>query len=556
VKIIYNLNYIFMQKKYLILLFVLLNLIVKGQTIGLIQHDSESLDDGYVLFAPLTATDTYLIDKCGKQVKTWSSSYVPGVSVYILPDGNLLRTGKLNNPIFTAGGNGGLIEKFDWDGNLIWSYTVSDATQCQHHDIKELPNGNILLIAWDSRTSEEAIASGRDPLSVGETLWSEKIVEIEPVGATGGNIVLEWRLWDHLVQDFDDTKLNYNSVAENPQLMNVNYGASELSDWIHLNSIDYNPVLDQILLSSFALGEIWIIDHSTTTSEAASHAGGNSGKGGDLLYRLGNPGAYNYSTDGSLLFNGQHTARWIENGLPFANQIMLHDNGNGRIGGNYSTIEIINPPVDGYNYSQTLPYSPSTSSWNYNAGNPNNYYAPFISGAQQLPNGNVLICNGPQGTFFEVTPTGNTVWKYINPVRDSGIITQGDAPVSVMAFRCTYYPFDYIGFNGHTLTSGSTLENENVISDACSLNLAVAENGITENVIVYPNPAKDILNINLPAQFTAGNLTLINSMGQTVYAVRMDSNTVAVATNQFATGLYYLKISTEGNQVVKKVIIE
>lgn len=59
-----------------------------------------------------------------------------------------------------------------------------------------------------------------------------------------------------------------------------------------MNGIDYNPVLDQIALSTHNLNEWYIIDHSTTTAEAATSSGGNSGKGGDLLYRWGNPAAY------------------------------------------------------------------------------------------------------------------------------------------------------------------------------------------------------------------------------------------------------------------------
>ena len=85
-----------MKQTVLIILFVLL-WIPKGnsQTVGLIEHDAGSLDDGYVLFAPVNRTTTYLIDKCGRLVKTWSSSYKAGMSAYLLPDGTLFRTGRV-----------------------------------------------------------------------------------------------------------------------------------------------------------------------------------------------------------------------------------------------------------------------------------------------------------------------------------------------------------------------------------------------------------------------------------------------------------------------------
>ena len=384
-------------------------------TVGLIQHNPGTLDDGFVLFAPTRSNTTYLIDKCGKKVKSWTSTYNPGLSCYLLSDGTLLRTGVVQSQSFNAGGHGGVIEKIDWNGNVIWTYFISDATNWQHHDVKALPNGNILVIAWESKTNTQAIAKGRNPLLVPTTLWSEQILEIQPTGATGGNIVWEWHLWDHLIQDFDNTKPDFGAVNTNPQLLNINYKATAASsDWIHLNSIDYNVALDQILVSSRVLNEIWIIDHSTSSTEAASHTGGNSGKGGDFLYRWGNPLAYNTGT--STQFFGQHNAQWIQTGLPYENQIMVFNNGNGRTGGNYSTIEIINPPVDGFNYTSSLPYLPASTSWIYNDGNPNNFYAQLTSGCQQLSNGNVLFCNGPKGTFKEISASGTILWEYINPV--------------------------------------------------------------------------------------------------------------------------------------------
>ena len=64
------------------------------------------------------------------------------------------------------------------------------------------------------------------------------------------------------------------------------------ADWLHTNAIAYNPQRDEIALSVLGNNEIWIIDHSTTTEEARGSTGGNSGKGGDILYRWGNPIAH------------------------------------------------------------------------------------------------------------------------------------------------------------------------------------------------------------------------------------------------------------------------
>ena len=234
-----------------------------AQTIGLQLHDAGSLDDGYVLFAPNNSTTTYLIDKCGKQIKTWPSTYKTGQSCYLLPNGTLLRTGNTMNTTFTAGGTGGIIQKIDWNGTVTWSFSVSNATKCQHHDVKALPNGNILIIAWELKTNTQAIASGRNPSLVPTTIWSEQILEVQPSGTNGGTIVWEWHLWDHLVQEYDNTKPNYGTVASSPKLLNINYNASATTtDWIHMNAIDYNPELDQIVMSSHNLNEIWIIDHS------------------------------------------------------------------------------------------------------------------------------------------------------------------------------------------------------------------------------------------------------------------------------------------------------
>lgn len=533
-------------------------------TVGLIQHDAGTLDDGYVLFAPLGSTTTFLIDKCGEQVKTWPSTFKPGQSCYFLPDGTLLRAGNTNNSTFNAGGKGGIIEKINWDGTVTWSYAISDTTECQHHDIKALPNGNVLAIVWESKTFAEAVAEGRNPALTTTTVWSEKIIEIQPVGATGGVIVWEWHLWDHLVQDFDNTKSNFGTVSSSPQLINLNYSASANTtigkDWIHINSIDYNASLDQILVSSHSFDEIWIIDHSTTKIQAAGHVGGNSGKGGDLLYRWGNPQAYENGNVADQKLFGQHNATWIESDLPYQNQIMIFNNGNGRTGGNYSTVEIIKTPIDGFNYTASLPFLPSSTSWIYNGNNENNFYAQNISGAQQLSNGNVIYCNGPNGIFTEIDSLGNPLWKYINPLSPTGIITQSATPTQNLAFRCSFYPSSFAGFASHTLTPFGIIENSNSNSVICAQNIGISENQKDENSVrIYPSPAKQTLYIELDNNATFfSQIEIVDQLGREIYNnfELKKQNSIAIDISKYPIGLYFVSLKSSDGLLTKKVIFE
>ncbi len=389
---------------------------------------------GYMLMAPLQSNTTYLIDTDESVVHTWTSSYRPGNSAYLLEDGILLRPGsQANGTRFSGtGGGGGIVEKIDWNGNVTWSFSYATDDYCQHHDVEQLPNGNILMIAWEYKSSAEAESAGRNPsLLVDGELWPDTIIEVDP---SDDSIVWEWHVWDHLVQDYDSTKANYDPVADHPELIDLNFvdGPQGVADWTHVNAVAYNADLDQIIISVHGFNEFWVIDHSTTTAESASHAGGSYGKGGDLLYRWGNPAVYGAS-GGQKLF-GQHDSQWIPSGLPGAGNILVFNNGQSR---GYSTVEEIAPDVnpDG-SYPMTVgqAFGPSSQEWIYQAPTPTDFYSQNISGAQRLANGNTLICSGANGYIFEVTAAGTVVWTYQN--------TDG-TPV----FRVYKYPYDYSGLS-------------------------------------------------------------------------------------------------------------
>jgi hypothetical protein len=507
------------------------------QTVGLFTQDPGSLD-GYVLFSPIVSNNSYLIDKCGYLIHTWTSTHHPGQSVYLNEDGTLLRPGSTNNSVFTSGGNGGIIEKFDWNSSVLWSYTISSTTECQHHDIKQLPNGNVLAIVWELKTNAEAIAAGRNPATVGTTLWSEKIVEVQQTGINSGNVVWEWHVWDHLIQEFDATKQNYGTVSQHPELININFTSGGTNvDWLHCNSIDYNDSLNQVLISSHNLNEIWVIDHSTTSTEAASHSGGTSGKGGDVLYRWGNPVSYNRGTTADKKFFGQHNAHWIENGLADAGKIMVFNNGMGRPAGNYSSIDVIDPPVDGSGNYSILPgqaFLPDSASWTYVASVPSDFYSTNISGAQRLSNGNTIVCKGPQGTFFEIDSAKNTVWNYVNPVAQGGIISQGSPATQNLVFRCSLYEPDFTGFSGQALTPGNPIEL-NPLPYTCTMITGMEETSSNVILSVYPNPFGERLHIR-PEK---GTVELMNGLGEIIYK----GNQIETQDfSQLANGIYCLRM--------------
>jgi len=542
--------------KNIIFIAVLINfsfLSAKVPTIGLMQHSAGSLDSGYVLFTQLNNKQTYLLNKCGYMVQKWESAYKPGYSVYLLSDGNLLRTGNLANKEFWAGGSAGIIEKIDWDSKVIWSYKISSSNLCSHHDIKPLPNGNILVIAWDKKSPAEALALGREPVLVDSCVWNDKIIELKPIGKDSAEIVWEWSAWDHLVQYTDPAKPNYHIISSHPERININY-ADETSkiDWLHINSVDYNSKLDQILLSSLYFNEIWIIDHSTTTAQARTSKGGNSDKGGDLLYRWGNPLAYEKGTSTNQRLFSQHDASWIPQGFPDAGKIMIFNNCRGTKANPYSSVDIIVPPVDSFGkYGTIIPFGPDSTYWSYTAPIPHDFYAMNLSSGQQLSNGNVLICNGFTGTFFELDTNKEIVWEYINPVGPTGPFNQGTNPIMNLVFRCTFYPSSYSAFKGKELLPIGLIENENVNSSNCTLAVSVEDTENLKDFSVYPNPSNEYINIE--TLLTNYNVSIIDLQGKIIFKAE---NPTSLNTNNLENGIYLISIKSKAkNPQFLKLII-
>ena len=370
------------------------------------------VDNGRILYGPIYSKTTYLLNLDGTISHTWTGDYYPGEAVRWLGNGMIMRT--IKTTINGFGGAGGGVQKVLWNGTVVWEYHCDTNGNISHHDITILPNGDVLMIVWETKTKDQAIAAGRDPSTIPlDYFCPDKIIEVKPTGPTSGDVVWEWHSWDHMIQDYDASKTNYENVAAHPELIDINYGGNE--DWLHTNSIDYNAQFDQILISVHNFNEIWIIDHSTTTAKAAGHTGGKSGHGGDLLYRWGNPQAYcqGGSSDEKLFW--QHDASWIKEGCPGAGHILIFNNGANRPEKTkYSTVEEIVPPVNStghYYYIPGTAYGPENTVWSYVATPPSSFFCAAFGSAERLRDGTTLICKSVGGEIFIVSPSGTTTWQ-------------------------------------------------------------------------------------------------------------------------------------------------
>lgn len=537
--------------------------VVRSQhTVGLLSYKPAKAFDGYNLLYPHNQPNVYLIDNCGEIVHTWTdaATWRPGNTAYILENGNIVKTKRAaavaGNPIWTGGG-GAIVEIRDWENNLLWSFEMNDSLQRLHHDITIMPNGHVLAIAWERKTVAEAVQAGRNPaLLPNNVLWPDKIIEIDPATST---IVWEWHTWDHLIQDFDATKDNYGVVGDHPELIDLNRDFNNGASWQHTNAIDYDPINDLIIVSVPTFSEVWVIDHSTTTAQAAGHTGGFGGRGGDLLYRWGNPAAYRAGTaaDQKLFF--QHDVHWLDEFVdemhPFYGKVAVFNN---RFGADFSSANIFTPPFD--MYTNTFPmtgsvWGPDAFDWSFTyPGDPTKMYSNGLSSVQLLPNGNYLICVGRTGYSFEITPANDVVWEYVTPLKNGAPVMQGDNTLASndnLTFRIKRYPADYAAFNGKDLSQKGWIEL-NPDSAFCDKILPASEKFSDFHLKIFPNPANDMVTVEWEGGVYV-EIEVFDWMGRKIKDnMRLSGGRKLLNTSVWLPGLYFIRINR--NETAKLLI--
>jgi hypothetical protein len=363
--------------------------------------------DGLTLYNTLNSRTTRLIDNSGATVHSWTGTVNCAYVAYLMPDSTIWRDDVYSGATMRGAAYGGLIQRYNWDGDIIQSFIWSNSNHQQHHDIHPMDNGHVLVVSWDRKTAAQAQALGRQNIT--GDIWPDEVVEYDPVG---DSVVWEWHFWDHLIQDVNPSLPNYGVVSEHPELLDINLGSVQGGDWMHCNGVDYNEERDEVVLTSHNLHEVYVIDHSTTTAEAAGHTGGRHGKGGDFLYRWGNPQNYDRGTSADRVFYVVHGANWIPSGLSGAGDIIVLNNGD-RSGNqnDYSVVTQITPPLDSLDHYYISPdsaFGPTALTWSYQNGSA--FYTQHLGGSYRLPNGNTFALLGTNGVVDEITPSGTIVW--------------------------------------------------------------------------------------------------------------------------------------------------
>lgn len=547
-----------------ILYFLLLCLVAQvstaQRTVGLLSYKPWKSYDGYNLVYPHNQSNTYLLNNCGEIVHVWEGEVgdKPGNTAYIQENGDLVRTHRQSDitqdPIW-AGGGGETVEILSWDNDIKWEYSINTDLERLHHDIAVLPNGNILMIVWELKTIDECIQAGRDTSTLTENeMWPDKIIEVDP--ATD-DIVWEWFAWDHLIQDKYADKDNFGVIADNPGKININWDTnSGKADWMHCNAIDFDPVNNHILLSVPTFHEMWIIDHSTTTEQAAGSTGGFSGKGGDLVYRWGNDAAYDQGdeTDQKLFY--QHDVQIVDDFLtpshPYYGKFAAFNN---RVGADFSSVVIWDNTFDMYDAKfQTIGevYAPETYTLSKTHPDPQSLFSTGLSSIQVLPNNNLLICDGRHGYSFEMTPDNDIVWEYVTPIKGGAAVNQGDTLQinNNLTFRMKRYPIDFAAFEGKDLEGDGFIEIGSE-EEFCDQILPIQMSYVNDDLKVYPNPSVGFVTLEWESKLYE-EITILNLLGQVMYNEEISGGRLFLDVSTWESGNYFVK--TSGNGITKIVI--
>jgi hypothetical protein len=327
----------------------------RTRRLGLTAHDASKAWAGYTLYTPMFGDGTvYLLDMEGNEVHTWRMPMPPGDYGYLLPNGNLFYGGH------TPSEPGEYFPAWPvFKGGAImeadWDGNIvwRHDDPAHHHDARRTDAGGAVYLTIEDLPADiiRKVQGGIAGTEHNGKMWGDRIVEVD----AEGKLVWEWHAHEHL--DFDTDVITPTDLRH---------------EWSHSNTIVPLPGGD-VIVSMRNISTVARIDRQT----------------GDFVWKLGWD-----------LLGQQHDPSLLENG-----NVLLFNNGSRRRR---------HPLI----FSSVMEIEPASGKvvWEYrDASSLFSFFSSYISGAQRLPNGNTLVCEGVAGRIFEVTPGYEIVWEYINP---------------------------------------------------------------------------------------------------------------------------------------------
>ena len=366
--------------------------------------DPERSEPGVTLFALMRWPDggraapegiVVAVDVSGEVV--WyheSDRYIS--DLFRLRNGNFMYIGSVNGIRST-------IVELDLLGNIVAQWhprALADAglenstfvdTDTFHHDVVELPSGNLLALSTEVRSYENFPTSTEDANAptAPRNLAGDTIVEFQ----RDGIIVREWKLLDL----FDPKRVGYGSLAGGywratyAELMED----PDVADWAHTNALVYDEQDDAIVASLRFQDAVVKIDAETS----------------QIRWILGPRGGWKAPWDQHLLAP-QGDLAWAYHGhgakVTPRRTILQFDNGNNRA----TAFEERMPESELYSRAVEFLVDEAAMTvsqvWDYGPDD-ERFFSSFLSDADMMPiTGNVLITDGARTSEVEDETSGET----------------------------------------------------------------------------------------------------------------------------------------------------
>ncbi len=272
-----------------------------------------------------------------------------------------------------------------------------------HHDVLEMPSGNILVLATEPRTFDSYPTSEEDPDAPREpaTVIGDVLIEFD----RDGTKVREWKILDLL----DPYRLGYGSLDTNfYREVYAEILEEPGYDWTHVNGIYYIAGEDAVIASSYHQSAVFKLDLGS----------------GELQWILGPHDGWNSPWKELLLEpNGELTWQWYQHApeLTPHGTVLLFDNGSARAFPPDPPLE----PLETYSRAVEYRIDEANQSveelWSFGGPGEDWFYSGFVSDVDYLPtNDNVLVTVGgqvrkPDGTPGDGPPDGH-IWATLYEV--------------------------------------------------------------------------------------------------------------------------------------------